>query len=484
MNKGAIIISLLFLIGFIGFVSAESNLSENTNSNETEVCKSLYWTDNTNKNCEAKQFCGAFMYYGLQTFETMSQCLASLSTETTPTNVTSGYLCKDSDGGKNYDTQGTVKIYNNGNLIKETPDYCTTSQSWCINGCVDEGFCPSTESNNVAGEYHNCPNGCRDGACIKESSNISTEQVKEQVTCIFKNSDKEQKCYTAYENERAVCSGIGSCVAEIKGYSGEKITWKSSCGQYQYTAMDGNNEKVGFNCGSEETNVTEIENRGFKNVYFQCYDGTESKSTDREACKSADYWKKFAENFCASHCENDPRKCKQNPDESQESINKCLGKCGVNTFAIGNECYTEETIVGGCAGVSPENQQECCNNWANENSIIKPSCVGKWRIENNKCSWKCQEETIDTTSSNVTITEPTLICKDSCPSDGKCYPFGYRKSGKFCVDDGSFISQKKSDETCENNFECSSNVCVNGKCISENVLEKILNWFKRLFGGN
>ncbi len=38
---------------------------EEPNSN----CKSLFYFDNNNKNCEQKEFCGLYMYQGLQTFE-------------------------------------------------------------------------------------------------------------------------------------------------------------------------------------------------------------------------------------------------------------------------------------------------------------------------------------------------------------------------------------------------------------------------------
>lgn len=82
---------------------------------------------------------------------------------------------------------------------------------------------------------------------------------------------------------------------------------------------------------------------------------------------------------------------------------------------------------------------------------------------------------------SITKTEGNITCKDSCPLEGKCYPFGYRKSNKFCSDTGSFVEQVKGDEVCENNFECSSNVCVSGKCIEEGLIIRILNWFKRLF---
>jgi hypothetical protein len=37
-------------------------------------CKNLYWIDNDNKDCGQKEFCGMYMYYGLQTFESREQC--------------------------------------------------------------------------------------------------------------------------------------------------------------------------------------------------------------------------------------------------------------------------------------------------------------------------------------------------------------------------------------------------------------------------
>lgn len=37
-------------------------------------CNSLYWINNENKSCAQQEFCGAYMYYGLQTFETKEEC--------------------------------------------------------------------------------------------------------------------------------------------------------------------------------------------------------------------------------------------------------------------------------------------------------------------------------------------------------------------------------------------------------------------------
>lgn len=42
---------------------------------QTADCNYYYWTDNANKECGSKQFCGMFMYLGLKTFDTKGECL-------------------------------------------------------------------------------------------------------------------------------------------------------------------------------------------------------------------------------------------------------------------------------------------------------------------------------------------------------------------------------------------------------------------------
>lgn len=60
----------LLIFGMIGGVSAE---------NDSGGCKNLYWIDNTHKDCSQQQFCGAYMYLGLQTFETKEKCLRAVN---------------------------------------------------------------------------------------------------------------------------------------------------------------------------------------------------------------------------------------------------------------------------------------------------------------------------------------------------------------------------------------------------------------------
>ncbi|MBU0907002.1 MAG: hypothetical protein KKD18_05020 [Nanoarchaeota archaeon] len=72
------------------------------------------------------------------------------------------------------------------------------------------------------------------------------------------------------------------------------------------------------------------------------------------------------------------------------------------------------------------------------------------------------------------------ICQ-GCQLEGKCYPLGYRKSGNYCSE-GGFLEQVSDEGSCENNFECKSNLCIDSSCVSSGVWQRFMNWFKGLFG--
>ena len=255
-----------------------------------------------------------------------------------------------------------------------------------------------------------------------QESKITSDIVKEQVKCVFENSNEIQKCYT---NEGIGCSGTGTCIADVKGKKGDKQIWKSSCGGYAYTIIDGDDDYAEFKC-ILELKVTEeiIGGKGFRYAYWQCYDKEEEKQGGEASCKLSRTWKKYATEFC------------------QEKCNEDNSKCGVTSFSIIEECYLD----------------------LGEKEVVFASSIEEEKKQGKK------------------IIEEILICKDSCPFDGKCYPFGHRKSEKFCSDTGFFIEQLKGDAVCENNFECSSNLCVDSQCISQGLFKKIMNWLSKLFG--
>lgn len=348
------------------------NCPQDCSSNSTTPvnpdCKNLYWFDKESRECGYKKFCGAYMYYGLETFSDKKDCEKKLS---------------------------------------KTPE-CKTYADCPIAGCIGP--------DNCAPVYE-----CVKGKCI---SNDSVEKNFEKVTCKFLNSNREEKCYLGKGeglHEGVSCSGVGSCVIEVNGKKGGEITWKSSCGGYQYTKQDGIDQTVEFNCGEGESNITVLRRNGVKHASWECYDGFKNKAGNDDFCYSSSGFQQKAEEDCKEHCKGE--------------------KCGVNSFSVGGNCYVEDF-----AGTVD------------------------------------REDFEDIKESNITDFKADLICKDSCALDGKCYPFGYRKGGNYCSDKGSFEKQFGDETSCDNNFECSSNVCVSGKCLSKGFIEKILSWFKNLFG--
>lgn len=75
--------------------------------------------------------------------------------------------------------------------------------------------------------------------------------VSEQVKCVFAGTTTEQSCHTAASSESPLafgCSGVGTCTADVKGPKGTSLIWKSSCGGYAYSMLDGNDEYANFSC--------------------------------------------------------------------------------------------------------------------------------------------------------------------------------------------------------------------------------------------
>ncbi len=88
MNKSFTFVTIILLAlvvvisGCVGQSSTNNtNVKNNTQPTEPVLepsCHNYFWYDNTNKDCGSKQFCGAFMYLGLNTFESKDECMKSL----------------------------------------------------------------------------------------------------------------------------------------------------------------------------------------------------------------------------------------------------------------------------------------------------------------------------------------------------------------------------------------------------------------------
>jgi hypothetical protein len=80
-------------------------------------------------------------------------------------------------------------------------------------------------------------------ANLESLSSGKVKKAKETVTCLFNSGDREE-CYSEFGS----CVGIDSCEIKVKGAAGTEITWKSSCGDYRYTTLDGIDEQIDWVC--------------------------------------------------------------------------------------------------------------------------------------------------------------------------------------------------------------------------------------------
>tara|TARA_Y100000310_G_scaffold345315_1_gene463678 strand:- start:1196 stop:2158 length:963 start_codon:yes stop_codon:yes gene_type:complete len=79
------------------------------------------------------------------------------------------------------------------------------------------------------------------------------------------------------------------------------------------------------------------------------------------------------------------------------------------------------------------------------------------------------------------IQEPVIRCDGCLDAKDNCIPIGVRIGNEYCGVDKELKNQFEKERSCNNNFECDSNVCVNNQCIGRGFLERILAWFSRLF---
>jgi len=167
----------------------------------------------------------------------------------TTTTETRG--CTDSDGGININIIGTIVDPDDvGTGIFRATDKCLLNNQILEYSCLNDAWYAN---------YLSCPNGCSNGACISSDVILTTGMVKEQVKCAFNNPTINSK-YECYSSVGVGCTAGPinyespniACVADVSGEKGASLIWKSTCGGYAYTTMDGVSEYAEFSCASTE----------------------------------------------------------------------------------------------------------------------------------------------------------------------------------------------------------------------------------------
>ncbi len=74
------------------------------------------------------------------------------------------------------------------------------------------------------------------------------------------------------------------------------------------------------------------------------------------------------------------------------------------------------------------------------------------------------------------------VCLNGCLLNNSCVSVGFRINNSYCDLSKSFLNQKVAGSNCENNFECSTNLCIDNQCVSSNLWQKLIRFLSRLFG--
>jgi hypothetical protein len=128
----------------------------------------------------------------------------------------------------------------------------------------------------------------------------------------------------------------------------------------------------------------------------------------------------------------------------------------------------------------PKNDSDKCREFSERFKNL-PSDVNPYFKPAYNFFSQCYNGEITKTTINASETN-TEACSSGCLYNNKCLPYGYRVgSNSYCNIDDNLTSQV-STGNCSNNFECTSNICVNSECVSPGFLQQIINFFRNLFG--
>ncbi len=200
------------------------------------TCKTLWWSDDTSKICQQKQFCGAYMYLGLKTYNTQSACQAALDAACSKECVAKGYAlggnyCVANEEGvlEACCCAGSASKCGNGVCESETGETATNCSTDCgKKACYGEG---EGEIGMTAGPAKTCCSGLTAQPITTTYTN-GTQAVTEGFICrkpVVASCKKEGELFGYLEGE--CCNGLLKVYPDgAKTYStGESQNFQVTC---------------------------------------------------------------------------------------------------------------------------------------------------------------------------------------------------------------------------------------------------------------
>jgi len=398
-------------------------------------------------------------------------------------NETTNITCTDSDGGLNQNIFGWTN-FTSGSFALKHQDSCSLVLQYDSNGVpagwqsadncsgndcfVQEAFCRTDDQGNFidadADKLISCPNGCSNGACrITETfgfpetiGEFSLKSVNPDRTGSCVNISDKNVCFSQarleYQNgNRAVHLILTKIFSEKEAY-------------IDYVLSNGFSEEnfkgiPGVYLGKEHWELFWFTDKDYDFIGTQDYiynyrdDGSMSTTILNATITSVTNWA----------LDNYPQKIL--------SSSQCTDTDGGLSYFTAGKVTNKDLITDAdvClplefpAGKQSAVREFFCNSDGTTGSVEKECLNG---CLNSAC---------------ITNTTSTKDCFGGCIIKDKCVDVGFRNSGKYCTLSGNFTKQKSTNAKCDNHFECSSYVCVSGKCVSQGMIEKFLSWLRKVF---
>ena len=353
--------------------------------------------------------------------------------------------CVDTDNGLDWTVKGQVSGVSYYGENYNYKDNCQTQTENLTSGAVgseflSEAFCYASPDENGPKIFYsatriNCLYGCNDGACISTTKSIIlNDSIRSTTFNIMEVSHTAELITTSSNTATIKVDGVSKTVTK-----GNNSAFEGDINVYLkdviHPAYAGDLRQVELFVSSLAGFCTDSD--GGQNYYVKgktisTYDG------GVDVCDSAD---KERKRVIEISCES--------------SVNKRI-------------TLTHYTCPNGCSDGACLNVTSTIPSETTPEVTIPP-----------------KSETLTTTPSEEatppTVNENNEIVCTGCLFVKSCLPYGYRTSLSYCDIDNTLVKQI-SEGSCTNNFECTSNVCVEGQCTTPGLFTQFLNWFKALFG--
>lgn len=356
-------------------------------------------------------------------------------------------VCSDSDNEKDYFTKGTIV---GGGVSFVQYDYCLTLTS---TGQIDSVSCEASNPDCRLHEFYceneirksvivSCEYGCSDGVCNSEP---------------FGATSQEPICTDTDNGLNQYLSG--------KAYDPNNVS------RYIEDICQNENYLMEAYCKSGGLILAEQKYCKYGCKEGRCLYANESNKTFsncRESDGGAEFYIKgelktsFSNVSSVDNCEGDNKTLVEyycSPTPTTET-----------PVMVKNYICPEGCSNGACIKIQDMNKTQDKNQTQEQNQTMDKN--------------QTQEQNLNQGQSNKNLSsvDTGVNCEFGCFIEGKCYAFGYRKMGKYCYENNTFIPQLTNEVYCENNFECRSNLCIDDECVNQGAFTRMMNWFKNSLG--